>query len=194
MKSLFIAIILLLSIGCSHARPSIIADDIKGPSVITSSADAKGMSVDKADLDGDGKPDAFIYYKTDPKTKIKTMVRKEVDLNNDGKIDLTKYFDAKGNQIKDEIDLDFDGKIDRVVTYRKNKVYMVLVASGFDGKFDMKEFFDKGQVVLIKRSTKKNGIFDEFQYFVDRRLVRIGWDKDGDGQPEVFEDNSKVSQ
>lgn len=194
MKSLFIAIVLLLAMGCSHAKPSIIEDEFKGPSVITDTVGPKGLSVDKADLNGDGKPDAFIYYKVDPKTKVRTMVREAFDLNNDGKIDVTKYFDAKGNMIKDEIDQDFDGKIDRIVYYKKNKVYMVLLSSGFDGKFDVKEFFDKGQLVLIKRSTKKNGIFDEFQYFVNHRLVRIGWDKDGDGQPEVFEDNPTVSQ
>ena len=119
-------------------------------------------------------------------------MRKEVDLNGDGKIDLKKYYDAKGNNTKDEMDLDFDGRIDRIVKYKNNRVYMVLLSSGFDGKFDIKQFFDKGKLVLIKRSTKKNGVFDEFQYFVDGRLVRIGWDKDGDGQPEVFKDNPTV--
>jgi len=181
--------ILLLTMGCSHTKPSIIEDEIKGPSVITNIKGKKGMSIDKADLDGDGKPDAYIYYKVDPKTKRKTLVKKEFDLNNDGKIDITKYFDAKGNQIKDEVDQDFDGKVDHIVVYKKNKVYMVLLSLTFDGKFDEKEFFDKGKLMLIKRSTKKNGIFDEFQYFVHGRLIRIGWDKDGNGQPEVFEDN-----
>ena len=194
MKRLYLLLISFVVIACSHTKPTIIEDPFKGPSVITDVSAGKNEVVDKADVDGDGKPDAFIYYKKDPKTGKKLLVRKEVDLNGDGKIDLTKYYDAHGDCIKDEMDLDFDGKVDRIVKYKDNKLYMVLLSSGFDGKFDIKEFFDKGQVVLIKRSTKKNGVFDEFQYFVNKRLVRIGWDKDGDGQPEVFKDNPTVQE
>ncbi len=195
MKKLYLSIIIPFAlIACSHTKPAIIEDQVKGPSVITNVSAGKNEVVDKADIDGDGKPDAFIYYKKDPKTGQRILLRKEVDLNGDGKIDLIKYYDAKGNSTKDEMDLDFDGKIDRIVKYKNNKVYMVLLSSGFDGRFDIKQFFDKGKLVLIKRSTKKNGVFDEFQYFVKGRLVRIGWDRDGDGQPEVFKDNPTVQE
>ena len=186
--------ILVWGLGCAHTKASVKQEEFRGATIVTDKVKGKNQFVDKADMDGDGKTDAYIYYKKDPKTGEKVMVREEVDLNADGKIDLKKYYDKKGNSTQDDVDLDFDGVVDRKVIYKNGKVYMVKLSSGFDGKFDIKEFFDKGKLVLIKRSTKKNNLFDEFQYYVDNRLVRIGWDRDGDGQPEVFEDNPTVQQ
>ena len=39
------------------------------------------------------------------------LLKKEIDLNIDGKIDVWRYYDDKGEKIRDEMDMDFDGKV-----------------------------------------------------------------------------------
>ena len=195
---------MLLVAGCSHQKEFVVQPVAAAGPALTTKKSGKNMKVVKADLDGDGKADVYVYYKIDPKTKQEDKVREEADLNGDGRLDLWRWFDKKGRILKDEYDLDFDGKVDERVVYKDGHPYMVELSTQYDGKFDVKEFFamledpqthqKRLQMVLLKRSSKRNGIFDEFHYFVDGRLIRIGWDRDGDGRPEVFEDNPSVGQ
>src|SRR5262249_12287677 len=56
-------------------------------------AKSQGLELKKFDLNRDGEPDIFKYYRMvdDPKNagnKLEQMVRKEIDINHDGKIDV----------------------------------------------------------------------------------------------------------
>jgi antitoxin component YwqK of YwqJK toxin-antitoxin module len=87
------------------------------------------------------------------------------------------------------MDLDFDGKIDMIRTWKKGKIEQEQASSRFDGQFDIRKFYEDGVLVLKQVDTKHTGHFDEFQYFQGNKLYRVGWDKDGDGKPETFEEN-----
>jgi hypothetical protein len=155
--------------------------------MLTTQAAGDGTVLQKADLDGDGSPDVWAYYRE--KDGRKVLVRKSVDLNSDGKPDLTQYYDDAGELQREEIDLDFDLRVDLIRRYEKGKIAAEDVSSRFDGKFDVKKYYDAGVLVLKQVDSRRNGQFDEFQYFVGSKLSRIGWDRDGDGKPEVFEEN-----
>ena len=62
------------------------------------------------DMNKDGKPDAYQFIKTVDDTSH--IVRKEVDVNFDGKVDLIRVMDDKGNLVEERLDSDFDGRID----------------------------------------------------------------------------------
>lgn len=149
------------------------------------------------DLDGDGQVDVWTSFREVKAGKDQVrrlMVRKAVDLNRDGRVDIQMAYDDQGDLVREELDLDFDGRADVVRHYRKGKPEREDVASRFDGRIDIRKFYEDGVLVVKQVDTARNGHFDEFQYFVGNKLARVGWDRDGDGKPEVFEENPAFTE
>jgi len=198
LTTFFVFCLLALASGCGGASKSL-AGGGNGPSPNNMGAAQEktpdGLISEKSDLNGDGKIDVVVFS-TEVKEKgnkiLKIPVRKEIDLNGDGRVDVTQYFDERGDITKEELDLDFDGRVDKIVKYQKGKIESEELSSLFDGKFDVRRYFEDGVLVLKQIDTKRTGIFDEFQYYLGNKLARIGWDRDGDGKPEIFEENPAV--
>jgi len=167
----------------------------EGPSrtaTLATGTTQEGLIVRQSDLDGDGKPDLLSYYREEPGlegTKQQVLVRKTMDVNQDGKMDMTQEYDARGRLAREELDMDFDGRPDAVRFYENGQLVREEISSRFDARFDVRKFYENGALVLKTVDTSRTGRFDEYQYFVGNQLTRIGWDRDGDGKPEVFEDN-----
>ena len=156
-----------------------------------------GTVAETTDLNNDGKPDIWTNFKEveiRKGTKEKLMIRKAVDLNGDGRVDVVTYFDDKGEPSREEIDLDFDGRADEVRYFKKGKIDREDLSTQFDGRFDVRKFYEDGSLVLKQVDTTRTAHFDEFQYFTGGKLARVGWDKDGDGKPEVFEENPAMAE
>ena len=67
------------------------------------------------DLHRTGKPDVWVYSVTTQDASgrpVERRVRKEADLNGDGRVDIVYFFDADGQVTKETLDLDYDGKVD----------------------------------------------------------------------------------
>jgi hypothetical protein len=107
--------------GCSHAKSGVVEADLGGGVTET----VQGDETKKAfDLNGDGKPDAYEYYKRGKDEAGKPsdkLVRKEFDLNGDGKIDFWRWYDDKEQLEKESSDEDFDGKVDVTTHYAKGE-------------------------------------------------------------------------
>jgi len=74
------------------------------------------------DLNHDGKPDMWVYSvkaKTADGKDYDRVVRKEMDINWDGRVDIVRYYDENEKISKAALDLDFDGKIDQWNYYEK---------------------------------------------------------------------------
>jgi len=70
-------------------------------------ADGKAERVSsETDTDYDGKPNIYVYFRDG------LPVRKERDINGDGKIDQWEKFDSQGVVIKSGRDTNFDGSLD----------------------------------------------------------------------------------
>jgi len=198
LTGLFAICLVALAGGCGGASKSLVGSE-KGKSsdnvTVAQEKTSDGYFAEKSDLNGDGKIDVVVF-ETEVREKgnkvLRIPVRKEIDLNADGKVDVTQYFDDRGDISKEELDLDFDGHVDKIAKYQKGKVESEELSSLFDGKFDVRRYFEDGVLVLKQVDTKRNGTFDEFQYYLGNKLARIGWDRDGDGKPEVFEENPAV--
>lgn len=190
-----VLLVTVLWLACGGSKRAVVQEPTVGK-VITTEAKG-GQTVERADLDGDGRPDVYSYYKEiqrpNGKTE-KTMVRRTIDVNADGRPDITQHFDESGVLTKEEMDYDYDGVVDCVRTYEKGVVKQEDFSSGFDGKMDVRKVYDKGVLVVKLVDTKRIGRFDEFQYYVKGRLDRIAWDRDGDGRPDEFVENPSQTE
>jgi hypothetical protein len=148
---------------------------------------APGEKVRAFDLNHDNKADVWAYYgpmadPQNPQQTKETLLRKEWDFNFDGKVDIRKYFNFKGEVVKDEMDLDFDGKFDVATFYQNGAKVRQEYDFNFDGKPDYWKFFEKNILVRTERDRDFNGRVDRWEYYIDGKLDRVGLDEDGDGQ------------
>ena len=154
--------------------------------------DGEDLVVKRFDLNKDGNPDIINVFKKVPNEKTgETPARiylKIMDLNHDSRFDLWRFFDIdSGAVLKEELDLDFDGKIDRTDYY----INGVVRRSEFDFQFDektdiVKSFDEKGAIVLIESDQNGDGKVDYWEFYKNGVLERMEKDMDNDGKSDVF--------
>ena len=149
--------------------------------------------VQELDLNGDKKADAYKFFPKGsfdregklleklPNGQPVFMLRKELDLNADGRIDLRNWYGKDGQLEKQSYDLDFDGRVDVVTYYEKGLVLRKEVFHAFGDKPDTFKFYEKGKLVRIERDSDRDGRIDTWEYWEGEQIDRIGEDTDGDG-------------
>jgi len=153
---------------------------------------ANGEKVTEFDLNGDKKPDVWTYTvpgKSGDGRDIDKLVRKELDLNWDGKVDVARWYDDKEQIEKEALDLDFDGKIDQVNYYEKGVIVRKESDLSSAGKPTLWKFYEKGQLVRKERDTNGDGKVDYWEYWENGQVDRVGEDLDGDGQVDKWTKN-----
>src|SRR5712671_5827017 len=87
-----------------------------------------------------------------------------VDVNNDGIADLRHVFDG-GKAVCDEIDLNFDGRIDLTRSFGKDgKVQYEQYDLDFDGKLDQQSFYENGQLSRKELDTNFDRMIDTWVF------------------------------
>lgn len=140
------------------------------------------------DVNGDNKPDLFKFYEkgklpTDP-SRPETggpVIRKEVDLNGDNKIDMWTWFAPDGSRQRESLDFDFDGKVDEIVYYEKNVRTRVEGFTNGQERADTFKYYEKSKLVRIERDRNSDGRVDCWEYWENEAVDRIGEDNDYDG-------------
>jgi hypothetical protein len=184
MRPILVSFALLAEIACATPAP-------KKPT-ITPGAAALGIEphpgeiVAEYDLAHDGKPDLWKYSVRDP-TGREILVRKEKDLNGDGKVDTWELYEPDGSLSRVVHDLDFDGKPDVALFYERDQLVRKELAFGFDGLPRAWTYYEKGKLVRKERDTNGDGKVDTWEYWENGELDRIGVDVDGDGQVDRWE-------
>ncbi|MCY1023745.1 hypothetical protein [Pyxidicoccus sp. MSG2] len=149
--------------------------------------------VQEQDVNGDGKPDVWTYIVKDPGTggapEGDRKVRQELDLNWDGRVDLTRYFDATGEQTRETLDLDYDGKVDATYFFEKGINTRRERDVNGDGRADSFTFYEGGTLVRKERDTNSDGKVDYWEYWEGGQVDRIGEDLDGDGTVDKWTRN-----
>ena len=148
--------------------------------------------VTEQDVNGDGKPDVWTYTVRDadaPGPDGTRRVRQELDLNWDGRVDLTRYFDTKGDQTRETLDLDFDGKVDATYFFEKGVNTRRERDVNSDGRVDSFTFYEGGTLVRKERDTNTDGKVDYWEYWEGGQVDRIGEDLDGDGTVDKWTRN-----
>jgi hypothetical protein len=138
------------------------------------------------DVTHDGKPDVWKYSVKDAAGNL-VLVRKERDLNGDGKIDSWERYAPDGSLSRVAYDLDFDGKADVILYFEKDQLVRKEMAFGFDGVPRAWSFYEKGKLARKERDTNGDGNADYWEYWENGEIDRIGVDTDGDGQVDRWE-------
>src|SRR6266567_985537 len=92
-----------------------------------------GERVTAIDTNRDGKADVWRWTRTGPGGK-EQVVRKEKDLDFDGKVDAWEKYGDDGLLSQVTYDLDFDGKPDVTLFFEKGQLVRREFDFGFDGK------------------------------------------------------------
>jgi hypothetical protein len=141
--------------------------------------------VTEKDTNGDGRPDVWVYTVEAPGAdgqRRERLVRKELDINWDGRVDITTYYDARGEREREAMDLDFDGKVDAVYFYEKDVNVRRERDLDGDGRPDVWVYYEKGRLTRKERDSNGDGRVDYWEYWENGRVDRIGEDLDGDGK------------
>ena len=122
----------------------------------------------------------------DPQTgKLRLL---KYDSNGDGKIDTVSYMDG-ARVVKIEIDMDQDGKVDRWEYYGPDqKLEKVGISRVGDGKEDAWSYADAaGAIIRLDISTQRDGKVTRTEHYQQTKLVAAEEDADGDGKLDKWE-------
>jgi len=190
----------IFGLGCFATKPEVKPDE-KAPAEDSTPASAPNIRVEKKgdekittfDLNHDGKPDVWTYTivaKGPDGKDYDKLVRKELDVNSDGKVDITKLYDEKEQVAQESYDLDFDGKVDQINHYEKGLIVRKeRFLDGTQGKPQLWIYYEKGKITRKERDTNGDGKVDYWEYWENDQVDRIGEDLDGDGTVDRWTKN-----
>ena len=178
---------LLLACGPKNTDETNAAEDVAG--TLSERTTGDGLLEQQIDLNGDGTADVYNFYQATDVEGARLLVRKEVDLNWDSRIDVRSWFDLSGQLEKEEMDGDFDGMVDWVDHYQGGKRVLSKVDTNYDGQFDLYKIFEGGKVRRKERDTNGDGNIDFWEYLDEAgRVIKTGQDIDGDGVMDIRQD------
>lgn len=190
MRPVLVAVSLLLLVAPAFAAAPSASTDATKPGTAVEMArkpSESGLTEVQIDLDGDSKADLTNYVRERPGSSD-LVLRKDIDLNRDGKIDVRTTFDDAGLRVEETLDQDFDGKADWVDHYISGKRSYAEVDTNFDGSFDLFKYYEGGLVRRKERDADGDGKIDFWEYLDEKGAVlKTGRDVDGDGKMDVRE-------
>jgi hypothetical protein len=206
------ASMIALMVGCGSSADAKRDEGSPGPS---SGSEESGSvqteqdgtsSIERIDINGDQKADVFKFFRVlsgTGDTAKRVLIRKEMDVNFDQKIDIVQYFAGEAGKevlVREEMDLDFDGRVDETRHYKDGHKSLVELDMGFDGRTDTWRYYQKTQtedgrtvvrLVEKRRDTDGDGTVDVWEYYTAGSLQKIGYDTNGDGSPDRFTKTGK---
>lgn len=154
-------------------------------SMLTTTKTADGLTQEQVDLNRDGRAEITNFYR-ERVDAPRLLLRKDTDLNLDGKIDVRTTFDDGGQRVQEEMDGDFDGRTDWVDHYISGRRTVSDVDTDFNGSFDLFKYYENGKVRRKERDTNADGRIDAWEYLDDAgTVIKTGRDIDGDGKMDV---------
>lgn len=156
----------------------------------------EGLTLQRFDLNRDGKADVFKYFRpgdggTGGTGRSERLERKEIDINHDTRLDVIQLFDESGRLREERLDLDFDGRFDEVVIYADGVLDHKQVDLDFDGRPDVFKYYEGDRLVRIEADRSLDGRIDTWEYYEGGELDRIGFDTDLDGRADKWERRQK---
>jgi hypothetical protein len=188
MRRLLLSLAGLIVASCATTAPS--AEATRAPPesgpVISGFEKQPNEIVTEYDLAHRGKPDLWKYAVKDASGR-ELLLRKEKDLNGDGKIDTWEKYAPEGSLVRAVYDLDFDGKPDVTLFFEKDQLVKKELAFGFDGVPRTWNYYEQGKLTRKERDANADGRVDTWEYWENGEIDRIGVDLDGDGQVDRWD-------
>jgi hypothetical protein len=178
--------LILLAVGCGPKDAA--KSGNATASILSETTTSDGLVEEKIDINGDESADVFNFYRERSEAP-RLLVRKETDLNWDGRVDARTWFNELGQIDKEEFDGDFDSKVDWVDHYQGGRRVMSEVDTDWNGVFDLFRYYEGTTLRRKERDTNGDGKVDYWEYFDDAGAVtKTGKDVDGDGVMDVREE------
>ncbi len=185
---------LLLATGCGAKNASTQnGEEMYESKVREKVLGSEGLVRQAIDFDGDQKPEIYNFFR-ERADAPRLLIRKELDLNRDGKMDVLSWFDDDGNLEKEEMDGDYDGNFDWTDHYQSGVRVMSEYDTDNDGRPNVFKYYDVGEDGIARidrkeRDTDGDGNIDVWERFnADGEVIRTGRDTDGDGKMDVREE------
>lgn len=188
----FLVLVAVLALTACAKHVSTAAGDER-PSPVTERRTQDGLLQQDVDLDGDGAVEIQNFYR-ERADAPRLLVRKELDLNRDEKIDVVSYFDGDGVLEREEMDSDYDGRFDWTDHYQKGVRVMSEYDTDYDGRPNVFKYYIRGgdggvHLDRKERDEDGDGKIDVWERFAPTgEVVRTGRDTDGDGKVDVREE------
>jgi hypothetical protein len=149
-------------------------------------------TLEQYDLNNDNLADVFKYYAQkpnpqNPASTLPVLVRKEVDVNHDGTLDMIQLFDDTERLTEQRFDLDFDGHTDEVAFFEEGKVRKKEMDVNFDGTTDAIKYYGPEFLERIEIDRNLDGKMDRWEYYEKGILDRIGFDDDYNGEVDRWQ-------
>ncbi|MBK8013775.1 MAG: hypothetical protein IPK13_20800 [Deltaproteobacteria bacterium] len=161
------------------------------PAPVRGGQDGTTTDVRTSDLNNDGVPELTKYYKEvdDPAVagkKKSVLVRQDIDMTWDGRVDIWRYFDDQGQVVREEWDTDYDGNVDETRFFENGVIVRSERDRNNDGRPDIFRYYAKGQLERKEVDTNGDGQIDRWEYFNGLTLDRVGVDKNFDGTVDTW--------
>ncbi len=184
-----------LVVACSGSKETT-RDDAAASARVMRGADRyprEGLIVVRADLNKDRIPDVYSVYKEEAPTSggkapVKQLLRKEIDVNFDGSLDIWRHYNEAETVIKEEMDYNFDGRVDAINYYDKNQLVRKEIDVEFDQAPDIFKHYKNNELIRVERDTNNDGRIDYWEYYERGVLDRIGRDGNGDGRVDTWQE------
>jgi hypothetical protein len=122
----------------------------------------------------------------------KVLICREIDTNFDGVKDVFRWYNEKGEALREEADANYDGKIDTWITFSKGRLAEVRIDHNGDGNPDEWKYYSAGKLTRVKRDTNFDGKPDVWEIYRNDRLERMGVDLDGDEHVDRWDHDTEL--
>ena len=139
----------------------------------------------QVDVNQDGYADLVTLYETDAGGE--KIACKQADLNFDGRLDAFIHYTPSGDVTREQYDTDFDGRIDMGRYYELGKLVRDELDLNQDGFADSWRVYDDARLVRVETDRDADGRADMFTYYIGKQIDRIGYDVNGDGKVDTWD-------
>jgi hypothetical protein len=166
--------------GCGAPQDDVSSETVvQPPRVRFGNLDRNALGGSAVDLNGDGEMDQWSWTSG---SGMLFMVERDLDF--DGTSDMFEYYEGN-TVVEQEFQLDFDRAIDMVAHYANGQLVRKEMSTTFDGQFTLMKFYDgSGQLMRVERDADSDGRVDVWEFYTAGVLSQVGYDDDGDGQPD----------
>jgi hypothetical protein len=161
------------------------ARDLKYLTVDGERCDRTNKREHQVDVNQDGFADLVTLYASE--TTGDVIACKQADLNFDGRLDAFIHYTAQGDVSREQYDTDFDGRIDMGRYYELGKLMRDEIDLNQDGFADSWRVYDDGRLVRVETDRDADGRADMFTYYAGKQIDRIGYDVNGDGKVDTWD-------
>lgn len=149
---------------------------------LTEAVACEGKQIERIDVNEDGRADIEHVVRGGRRVCTKA------DMNFDGKIDVTRFYENDGVTVAFErYDFDFDGRVDQLSFYENGVLVRKELDTTFNNSIDTWLWCEDGWVSRSERDRKANGQPDVWEAYDQGLIIEARYDENDDGRPDRWD-------